>query len=94
VPVNPSKTTFPHLNGSGGDHDKLEAHLFEPLYAIQSVWDWKGIVDSVRLVIFHHLALKGRMSQFRASEASVETLQKSPWVFPNQDSVDGSVLAV
>jgi len=71
VPVHPSKTTFLFPDGSGGDHDKLEAHLFEPFYTIQSVRDWESIVDSVRLVIFLHLALEGRMRQCRANEASV-----------------------
>ena len=94
MPVYPNKTAFSFPNCSGGNHHKLEAHLFEPLYTFQSVWDWEGIVDSVCLVIFQHLALNGGMSQRRANEALIKTLQKSLWVSPNQDSVGGSALVV
>lgn len=67
VTIHPEETTFPFLNSPSGYHDKLKAHFFEPLYAIQSVWDREGIIDSSRLVIFPHLALgqKGESVQSR-----------------------------
>lgn len=94
VPVHPGKSAFSFPIGSGGDHDKLEAHFFEPPYTTQSVRNRRGIIDPVRLEVFLYFALKGGMSQCRANEALIETLRQSPWVFPNQDSVDDSALAV
>jgi hypothetical protein len=94
ISVHPEKTAFPFPNGSGSYYDKLEAHLFEPLYAIERVWDREGIVNSVRLVIFIDFTLEGRSSQCRAGGASETTIQQSPWVTPNRGSVDGSAWAV
>lgn len=65
VTLHPDETALPFPNGSGGDHDKLEAHFFEPLYAIQSAWDRQSIVNPIRAVIFLDLALEGRTNQCR-----------------------------
>ena len=74
VTVYPGKAAFPFPNGSSGNHNKLEAHLFEPLDTIQSIWNREGIVDSVRRVVFLHLALEGKQGQCRA-----EKLRKRPY---------------
>ena len=89
VAIHPEKAAFPFVVRSGGYYDKLEAHLFEPLYTIQRIWDRQGIVHSVGLVIFLHFALEGRRNQFmRVGGVSGETIQMSLGVSPSQDSGD------
>lgn len=94
VTVHPGKTTLPFPNGSGSDHDEFKAHLFEFLYTIQSVWDWQGIVNPGRLVIFLHLALEGRASQCEAGKGSGKIVQQSLWVNPSRGSVKSSASAI
>ena len=94
VAVHPDEGAFPFPDSSGSDHDKLKSHLFEPLYTIQSVWDWQGIVNPGRSVILLHLPLGGRASQCVVDETPEATVQRSPWASPNRGSVKGSVSAV
>lgn len=58
--VYPDEAAFPVFIGSGCYYDKLEAHLFDLLYTVQSVWNRQGIVNSVRLVVLLYFNLKGR----------------------------------
>jgi len=94
VTLNPDETAFFFPNRSGSDHDKLEAHLFEPLYAIQGTRDWQGTVNPVRAVILQYFTLGRKSSQHRVGEASVKIVLKSPWETPSQGSVNSSALAV
>ena len=93
MPIYPGKAEFPLSRGPGSDHDKLEAHLSKPSHAVQSVWNRGSVCKPTTRIEFLYFALEGRVSQYaRANEAPVDVLQQSPLVFPNQDSVDGSVL--
>lgn len=78
VTIHPEKAALPFMVGSCSHYDKLEAHLFEPLYTTRCVWDWRGIVNSVSLIVLLHFALEGRPNQRRIDEASGEAVQMSP----------------
>jgi len=94
VTLDPDETAFFVQNRPGSDHDKLEAHLFEPLYAIQGTRDWQGTVNPARVVILHYFTLGRKSSQRRVGEASVEVVLQTPWETPSQGSVNSSALAV
>lgn len=61
--VYPVKAALPVLTGSGRYHDQLEPHLFEPLHAVQSVWNGQSVIDPVGPVIFLYFGLDEKSSQ-------------------------------